>query len=237
MSATRPETRQPSATSGLSVDALRGLQDLRNLHDLARPRRLRADHAQRERTVAFLGDAYAAGQLTEPELDERVTAALAATYVDDLTPLTADLIGPRSGLARMTGAHPVHQPFISQERQSSLGSLALALTHWSALFTWLAGPGLVYLLSPVGSRVRRGAREALNFQITATFIMMGLTMMAAVLELPFVLGVAGLAWAITTIVGGVRAGQGEEWVNPIKRLTGWELIKEPKPGRPGYIAR
>ncbi|OYN90869.1 DUF1707 and DUF4870 domain-containing protein [Parenemella sanctibonifatiensis] len=237
MSATRPETRRPSATSGLSVDSLRGLQDLRNLHDLARPRRLRADHAQRERTVAFLGDAYAAGQLTEPELDERVTAALAATYVDDLTPLTADLIGPRSGLARMTGAHPVHQPFISQERQSSLGSLALALTHWSALFTWLAGPGLVYLLSPVGSRVRRGAREALNFQITATFIMMGLTMMAAVLDLPFVLGVAGLAWAITTIVGGVRAGQGEEWVNPLKRLTGWELIKEPKPGRPGYIAR
>jgi DNA-binding PadR family transcriptional regulator len=50
-----------------------------------------ASDADRERVVASLGDHFAEGRLTRPELDERLTTALSARTASDLRRLMADL--------------------------------------------------------------------------------------------------------------------------------------------------
>jgi hypothetical protein len=55
---------------------------------------MRASDQDREQVVARLNEAVGRGLLTLPEAEERIAAAYAARFLDDLTPLTADLPGP-----------------------------------------------------------------------------------------------------------------------------------------------
>jgi hypothetical protein len=55
---------------------------------------MRASDEDRERIVARLNEAVGKGLLTLPEAEERIATAYAARYLDDLTPLTADLPDP-----------------------------------------------------------------------------------------------------------------------------------------------
>ncbi|KAA2265722.1 DUF1707 domain-containing protein [Solihabitans fulvus] len=55
---------------------------------------IRASDSDRERIVTRLRAAVGEGFLTLDEADERITAAYAARYRGDLTPLTADLPAP-----------------------------------------------------------------------------------------------------------------------------------------------
>ena len=56
---------------------------------------LRAGDADRERTVADLREHFAAGRIDQAELDTRLDAAYAATTLDELAALRADLPDPR----------------------------------------------------------------------------------------------------------------------------------------------
>lgn len=56
--------------------------------------RFRISDADRDRAAALLRDHFAAGRLTPSELDERLTAALAAKTFGDLRLVLADLPGP-----------------------------------------------------------------------------------------------------------------------------------------------
>lgn len=53
--------------------------------------RVRASDADRERVAAVLRAAAGTGLLSLGEVDERLAVVYAATYVDDLAPVTADL--------------------------------------------------------------------------------------------------------------------------------------------------
>jgi hypothetical protein len=53
--------------------------------------RIRASDAEREQVAHILQTAMAEGRLTLDEGEERLAAVYAATYRDDLAPLTADL--------------------------------------------------------------------------------------------------------------------------------------------------
>lgn len=55
------------------------------------PNRLRTSDAEREQVATILRAAMTEGRLTLSEGEERLGAAYAATYRDDLVPLTADL--------------------------------------------------------------------------------------------------------------------------------------------------
>jgi Domain of unknown function (DUF1707) len=55
---------------------------------------IRASDGERDQVVAQLQRDFADGRLTQPELEERVGAALAARTRDQLRTLTADLPGP-----------------------------------------------------------------------------------------------------------------------------------------------
>lgn len=56
--------------------------------------RIRASDADRERITARLQEHFAEGRLTREELDERITATLAARTYGDLHRVMADLPGP-----------------------------------------------------------------------------------------------------------------------------------------------
>jgi len=56
--------------------------------------RTRAGDQDRERVAARLHQASGEGRLTLAETDERLAAVYAATYLDELTPLTRDLPAP-----------------------------------------------------------------------------------------------------------------------------------------------
>lgn len=55
---------------------------------------IRASDQDREQLVERLNEAVGKGLLTLPEAEERIAAAYAAKFLDDLTPLTADLPRP-----------------------------------------------------------------------------------------------------------------------------------------------
>jgi hypothetical protein len=57
-------------------------------------RRVRASDAERERVAAALRDAMGEGRLTLDEGEQRLAAAYASTYRDELPRLTADLPAP-----------------------------------------------------------------------------------------------------------------------------------------------
>jgi hypothetical protein len=56
---------------------------------------LRIGDAERDQATAALHDHYAAGRLTRPELDDRLTAVLEAKTAAELAPLLADLPAER----------------------------------------------------------------------------------------------------------------------------------------------
>jgi len=66
------------------------------------PVRVRASDADRNATVDLLQDAMTRGLLTPDEGGERMAAAFAATYRDELPPLTADV--PPAGQAPMAAS-------------------------------------------------------------------------------------------------------------------------------------
>jgi hypothetical protein len=71
--------------------------------DLAGDSWLRVSHADRDRVVATLQDAFVAGMLTRDELDTRVSRALAARTRGDLAGLTGDLPPVPAGMGRPAG--------------------------------------------------------------------------------------------------------------------------------------
>jgi len=68
--------------------------------DLAGDSWLRVGHADRDRVVVSLQDAFVAGMLTRDELDVRVGRALAARTRGDLAALTGDLPPVPAGMGR-----------------------------------------------------------------------------------------------------------------------------------------
>lgn len=69
------------------------------------PGRIRTSDAEREQIADILRAAMTEGRLSLAEGEERLAAAYAAVYRDDLTPLTADLPARgREALARTPGA-------------------------------------------------------------------------------------------------------------------------------------
>jgi hypothetical protein len=60
-------------------------------HHPVRTGPLRIGDAERDQAVAVLSDHFVAGRLTQEEFEERSDQATRARYVDDLSPLFADL--------------------------------------------------------------------------------------------------------------------------------------------------
>lgn len=79
------------------------------------PRRWRASDADRAAAVARLQEAVGRGLLTLDEGDERIAAAFSARYLDELSPLSADLPPAPAGPAAV-GWRRLGESFVAQLR-------------------------------------------------------------------------------------------------------------------------
>lgn len=188
---------------------------------------------QRERALSYLQGAYADGRLSVEELDSRVGQALMATNRAELNAAFVGLVHiPLSSQA--VGAHPAYAPLVNQHRDGRTGRASATVAHWSGLPTSIFGPAFVHAVTAKNSYANLEAAKAFNFQAT----MLGLIVGSAVFLhwLPFhgaLMAILGIAWLVLTIVGGLRAADGEDWVNPVNRVLPLRVLEDRAPHQRG----
>jgi Domain of unknown function (DUF1707) len=124
--------------------------------------RLRTSDSEREQVATILRAAMAEGRLTLDEGEERLAAAYAAKFRDELAPLTADLPdGGRRALAETPEARAEtrryarrHAGFVAVAAIVLVALWALSAAH----FFWPAIP-LVFLFAGLTRRARYRARR------------------------------------------------------------------------------
>lgn len=89
---------------------------LRGMPPRPAPRDLRASDSDRERVVTLLSDALGDGRLTHHEYSERISAALTARTLGDLSGLTADLASAADQPVRLDGVRVVTGLFSMEAR-------------------------------------------------------------------------------------------------------------------------
>lgn len=179
---------------------------------------------QRERGERWLQDAYAAGRISESEFERRIEQALSAVTRRDLNLAFYGLVEV-SAASQALGVHPAYRPLTPVGQ--SVGRGAASVAHFSGLISWIFGPVLVYMVSPVNSFARREAAKAFNFQLVAMLGLIVSGIVAGMLDsLPGIGDAIGmipvlvwLGWLILTVVGGAKAAQGEDWTNPVTKAA------------------
>lgn len=177
---------------------------------------------QRERGERWLQDAYAAGRISENEFERRIEQALSAVTRRDLNLAFYGLVDVSVANQAM-GVHPAYRPLTPVTQ--GVGRGAASVAHFSAFVSWIFGPLMVYLVSPMNSYARKEAAKAFNFQLVAMLALIGTGMVAGIFDnLPGVGGAMGVlpvivwfGWLILTVVGGAKAAQGEDWTNPVTK--------------------
>jgi hypothetical protein len=104
--------------------------------------RVRAGHADRERVIEALQDAFAQGRLTRDELDARAGRALAARTYADLAALTADI--PPGPAASGPAGPPVlarRRPLARAAARSGSCVVVAAGAVWAGALLDPDGPG------------------------------------------------------------------------------------------------
>jgi Domain of unknown function (DUF1707) len=119
--------------------------------------KMRASDEERERFAHILRSAMSEGRLSLAEGEERLAAAYAATYREDLTPLTADLPGGgRHALADTPEARDFARRHIRRHTGKFVLIAAALIGLWAvtgATFFWPAIP-LAFLFFGLLARIR-----------------------------------------------------------------------------------
>lgn len=184
---------------------------------------------QREHAERRVQEAYADGRITAEEFETRIGQVLSAGSRRDLDGALDGLVRPRPFSQPWSG-YPTgmdHRPAANPVRAESTAMGAVA--HFSGLFTWILGPGAVYLLAGPGTRTRREAAKAFNFQLVAGLIGIAGAILAAVAPwdiLHFLNPLLFVGWLVLTVVGGAKAAQGADWRNPVKSVVKLDVLPE-----------
>lgn len=126
-------------------------------------------------------------------------------------------------------APPVSSGATNEERQWALFTHLSALLGFIIPFGNVLGPLIFWQIKKnESSFIDDQGKEALNFQITFTLVMIGLVVIGTIL-LVVLIGflfyiaafVAGVAWLVLSILGGIRANNGEYYRYPWT----WRLVK------------
>lgn len=184
---------------------------------------------QRDRAADHLQNAYADGRITEEEFDRRIGQVLGAQNRKELNDAFYGLVEVPETVApnaySMASYGYSRQPARQQE-----GSPGGALAHFSALFTgMIIGPGIGYAISKPGTQTRKEAAKAFNFQLISLIGLIVGGTLAAITDwgiINFLVGLGSLAWFVLTVVGGVKAAQGAEWTNPVKKVVKLDVLPE-----------
>lgn len=181
---------------------------------------------QRERGESFLQEAYADGRLTHAEFEVRLDQVLGATTRRELNQAFYGLVAvPPTSQA--LGLHPAYRPsLVNQNAGGRTGKAMAAVAHFSVFFLWIFGPLAMYMLGTKGSYAKRQAAQAFNFQIyTLVGGLLG-GFISDLLDNGLIMGIGVVGWFVLTLVGGVKASQGEEWTNPVNKHMPWKPLDE-----------
>jgi hypothetical protein len=197
---------------------------------------------QRDRAADYLKAAYAEGRITETEFDRRIGLVLGAVTRKDLNEAFFGLVdvppvgapgGPNpyaAGFsASQSGPYGYLSPTSSGLPVRTEGSPGGALAHFSGLFTSILGPGIGYAVSSPGSLARRESAKAFNFQLVSLIaLVIGGTLQGITHSglIGFLVGLSWVAWVVLSIVGGVKAAQGENWSNPVTKAVKLHVLPE-----------
>ncbi|QGN33298.1 DUF1707 and DUF4870 domain-containing protein [Microlunatus sp. Gsoil 973] len=196
---------------------------------------------QRDRAADYLKAAYAEGRISEAEFDRRIGLVLGAVTRKDLNEAFFGLVdvppvdapgGPNpyaSGSFRSQAGYGYLSPTSSGLPVRHEGSPGGALAHFSGLFTSVLGPGIGYAVSSPGSLARRESAKAFNFQLVALIgLVIGGTLQGITHSglIGFLVGLGWVAWVVLSIVGGVKAAQGEDWTNPVTKAVKLRVLPE-----------
>lgn len=201
---------------------------------------------QRARAEDWLQRAYTEGRLTHEEFDRRMGIALEASTRRELNAAFDGIATIPTGFPG--GAQPSASAFgnphgssygasqgsaygMSTYRGGALsrtgGTGMGALAHLSGGFVPLVGPGIFAALTPAGGPAHREAAKAFN----ASLSMVVLTTVFGILQhivhpLVFVTGLLPVLWFVFSVIGAVKANQGEQWTNPFSRVLPLRVISE-----------
>jgi len=91
-----------------------------------------------------------------------------------------------------------------------------AIAHVLALFAWIAGPLVIYVVTE-DAFVRENARNAINWQICfATYSFVVLVVAFALFGIGFLVFPAlGILNTVLVVIGAVKAAGGETWHYPL----------------------
>ena len=183
---------------------------------------------QRDRAEDWLKEAYADGRITESEFDTRIGQVLSAGSRKELNEAFYGLVHVPSR-SQAVGVHPAYQPFIRPETRDQAGRGVAAFAHFSVFFLWLFGPALVYALSSPGTYARREAAKSFNFTLITFLAFVASGIVGGITDIDLfgmISALIAVAWVVLTIVGGAKAAHGEDWTNPLKRVTKREVLSE-----------
>jgi uncharacterized membrane protein len=183
---------------------------------------------QRDRAEDWLKEAYADGRITESEFDTRIGQVLSAGSRKELNEAFYGLVHVPSP-SQAVGVHPAYQPFIRPETRDQAGRGVAAFAHFSVFFLWLFGPALVYALSSPGTYARREAAKSFNFTLITFLAFVASGIVGGITDINLfgmISALIAVAWVVLTIVGGAKAAHGEDWTNPLKRVTKREVLSE-----------
>lgn len=119
-------------------------------------------------------------------------------------------------------APPVMSGATNEERQWALFTHLSALLGFLVPFGNVLGPLIFWQLKKnESSFIDDQGKEALNFQITFTLVMLGLIVIGTILMIVLIgivfyiaAFIAGIAWLVLSILGGIRANNGEYYRYP-----------------------
>ncbi len=184
------------------------------------PGDLLVTEAQRERSLDYLQQAYAAGRLTEYEFDQRIGIVLGARTRSEMNVAFNGLAWvPMGRGASLVAPRPAGAP--------GLGGRALGgMAHLSSLATSAVGPAIVYGLSSRGSYARREAAKAFNFQVLSIVSAIAVSHLTGGFVEGLLMTIGVIGWLVLTLTGVARAFAGEDWRNPVTAKVPLKLLDE-----------
>lgn len=131
----------------------------------------RAGDAERDATVARLSEASSRGELDPVEFDDRLGAALRATYIDELDTLTADLRAPSSQAEEGASARTARRPRPFWRRVGfQYHALPYVMVNGMLVAIWaVTGHGFFWPLFPMaGWGIGLGMHGLVAFNVSST---------------------------------------------------------------------
>lgn len=212
------------------------LNNARPAADAQRPD-AQVTESERDRAERLLHQALRDGRLNVAEFERRFTVAMNAAKVSQLRTAVADMPAPVQ--RAVTSVHDYYRTATGQPQHNAVALAATrpsaqadkqqngiaALAYASGMLAWILGPFLCYATARPGSFARIQAAKAFNFHLTTGIMLVVANIVLGVLGLGGLGALLTLGWLGLSIAGAIKAGNGEDWENPVSARWNIEALR------------